>query len=50
MTKQEYNLWVEMFDSLVELMDKARRGKDAKMLDAYARLVHECWNTLRNKE
>lgn len=50
MTEQEQDLRVQMLDSLIELMDKARREKDATMLDAYARLVHECWNAMANEE
>jgi len=39
----------EMLDSLIELLNTARLEKDAKMLDSYARLVHETWNTLKDE-
>jgi hypothetical protein len=38
------DLRAQMFDSLIELMNEARLEKDAPMLEAYARLVHETWN------
>jgi hypothetical protein len=50
MTEQEATLRAQMLDSLIELMNKARLEKDAPMLEAYARLVHETWNAIMNGE
>jgi hypothetical protein len=50
MTEQEEELRIQMLDSLINLMDKARCEKDMPMLEAYARLVCECWNAIVNKE
>jgi hypothetical protein len=47
MTDEELRL--QMLDSLIELMNRARLEKDAQMLDAYARLVHECWNAMTER-
>jgi hypothetical protein len=43
-------LRVRMFDSLIELMNKARLEKDEVMFDACARLVHETWNAMNGEE
>lgn len=50
MNQDKEELMFEMLDSLIELLNTARLEKDAKMLDAYARLVHETWNALKNGE
>ena len=39
-----------MLDSLIDLMNEARLTKDAGMFDSYARLVHEIWCSLVNKD
>lgn len=44
------DLRAEMFNSLIELMNEARLEKDAKMFEAYARLVHETWNAIKDGE
>ena len=44
------DLKAQMLDSLIELMNKARLEKDATMLEAYARLVHETWTLIMNGE
>jgi hypothetical protein len=50
MNQDKEELMFEMLDSLIELLNTARLETDAKMLDSYARLVHETWNALKNGE
>jgi hypothetical protein len=50
MTPEKEELMVEMLNSLIELMNKARLEKDATLLDSYARLVHETWTHLKEAQ
>ena len=44
------DLKMEMFHSLVNLMNNARIDKDKEMLEVYARLVHETWTAIVHGE
>lgn len=54
MTDKEFeeaqNLRVEMLDSLMELMQKARLSKDMVMWDSCSRLVYETWQAIAEEE
>ena len=39
-------LRLALFDSLIELMEKARRAGDTEKLSNYARLVHETYQAI----